>query len=114
MTRITSVAVPGRPHLVTQRGNRRQKSFFEVDDYRTCMAPPRAHVPNPAWQRVVRKLEKTLALGRAGGISLVSPGMNELSVQRRNSAFSAGPEKPRSENHDPNQAFFQTWVSHRN
>jgi len=37
MARIARVVVPGRPHLVTQRGNRRQETFFEDDDYRTYM-----------------------------------------------------------------------------
>ena len=33
MARIARVVVPGCPHHVTQRGNRRQKTFFEDDDY---------------------------------------------------------------------------------
>ncbi|MDZ4741704.1 MAG: hypothetical protein SGJ03_17645 [Alphaproteobacteria bacterium] len=33
MTRIARVVVPDCPHHVTQRGNRRQKTFFEDDDY---------------------------------------------------------------------------------
>ncbi len=37
MARIARVVVPGRPHLVTQRGNRRQETFFEDGDYRTYM-----------------------------------------------------------------------------
>lgn len=34
MARIPRVVVPGYPHHVTQRGNRRQKTFFHDDDYR--------------------------------------------------------------------------------
>jgi putative transposase len=34
MARIARVVVPGVPHHVTQRGNRRQRIFFEEDDYR--------------------------------------------------------------------------------
>ena len=33
MARIARVVVPGYPHHVTQRGNRRQETFFEKDDY---------------------------------------------------------------------------------
>ena len=35
MARMARVVVPGYPHHVTQRGNRRQKTFFCQDDYRT-------------------------------------------------------------------------------
>lgn len=33
MVRMARVVVPGYPHHVTQRGNRRQKTFFCEDDY---------------------------------------------------------------------------------
>ena len=33
MPRIPRLVVPGYPHHVTQRGNRRQKTFFHVEDY---------------------------------------------------------------------------------
>jgi putative transposase len=33
MTRIARVVVPGLPHHVTQRGNRRQRTFFKASDY---------------------------------------------------------------------------------
>ena len=33
MARIARVVVPGLPHHVTQRGNRRQQTFFDDDDY---------------------------------------------------------------------------------
>ena len=35
MTRLARVVVPGCPHHVTQRGNRRQETFFGNNDYRT-------------------------------------------------------------------------------
>jgi putative transposase len=38
MARIARVVVPGRPHHVTQRGNRRQPTFFGPDDYRAYLA----------------------------------------------------------------------------
>ena len=38
MTRIPRIVVPGIPHHVTQRGNRRQDVFFSDDDYRTYKA----------------------------------------------------------------------------
>jgi putative transposase len=33
MARLARVVVPGMPHHVTQRGNRRQETFFVEDDY---------------------------------------------------------------------------------
>ena len=33
MARLARVVVPGMPHLITQRGNRRQQTFFQEDDY---------------------------------------------------------------------------------
>ena len=41
MARIARVVAPGVPHHVTQRGNRRQRTFFSDDDgqlYRELMA----------------------------------------------------------------------------
>lgn len=38
MPRIARVVVPGLPHHVTQRGNRRQKTFFTPDNYRVYLA----------------------------------------------------------------------------
>ena len=34
MARIARVVAPGYPHHITQRGNRRQETFFCDDDYR--------------------------------------------------------------------------------
>lgn len=33
MARIARVVVPGIPHHITQRGNRRQEVFFQESDY---------------------------------------------------------------------------------
>ena len=33
MARMARVVVPGYPHHVTQRGNRRQRTFFDDADY---------------------------------------------------------------------------------
>ena len=33
MDRIARIVVPGYPHHITQRGNRRQQTFFNDDDY---------------------------------------------------------------------------------
>ena len=33
MARLARVVIPGMPHHVTQRGNRRQPTFFHEDDY---------------------------------------------------------------------------------
>jgi REP-associated tyrosine transposase len=37
MPRIARVVGPGLPHHVTQRGNRRQTTFFTEDDYRAYL-----------------------------------------------------------------------------
>ena len=37
MARIARVVVPGMPHHITQRGNRRQRTFFGDDDYRVYL-----------------------------------------------------------------------------
>jgi len=38
MVRLARVVVPGLPHHVTQRGNRRQQTFFSDDDYQAYLA----------------------------------------------------------------------------
>lgn len=38
MARMARVVVPFFPHHVTQRGNRRQKTFFSNQDYLTYLA----------------------------------------------------------------------------
>ena len=38
MARLARVVAPGLPHHVTQRGNRRQETFFCAADYRTYLA----------------------------------------------------------------------------
>ena len=37
MARLARVVVPGMPHHVTQRGNRRQPTFFRDDDYQAYL-----------------------------------------------------------------------------
>ena len=38
MARIARVVVPGLPHHVTQRGNRRMQTFFGEEDYRAYLS----------------------------------------------------------------------------
>ena len=38
MARIARVVIPGIPHHLTQRGNRRMQTFFSDDDYREYIA----------------------------------------------------------------------------
>ncbi|MFP6729383.1 MAG: transposase [Alphaproteobacteria bacterium] len=52
MVRIARIVVPGLPHHVTQRGNRRQDSFFRDEDYRAyqdLMAEWCAHYGVAIW-----------------------------------------------------------------
>lgn len=37
MARIARVVAPGMPHHVTQRGNRRQQTFFTDEDYQAYL-----------------------------------------------------------------------------
>ena len=37
MARIARVIAPGLPHHVTQRGNRRQQTFFNDEDYQAYL-----------------------------------------------------------------------------
>ena len=38
MARLARIVVPGMPHHVTQRGNRRMQTFFREDDYRAYLS----------------------------------------------------------------------------
>jgi putative transposase len=38
MARLARVVIPGLPHHITQRGNRRQQTFFNDDDYAEYLA----------------------------------------------------------------------------
>ncbi len=38
MARIARVVGPGIPHHITQRGNRRQQTFFSEDDFREYLS----------------------------------------------------------------------------
>jgi len=54
MARIARVIVEGYPHPVTQRGNRRQRTFFREADYQayvdlTAAGCARRGVAVPAW-----------------------------------------------------------------
>ncbi len=51
MARLARLVLPGIPYHVTQRGNRRQQTFFEDGDYalyRACSAKRRGARPSPA------------------------------------------------------------------
>ena len=34
MARLPRIVIPGMPHLVTQRGNRQERTFFNDGDYK--------------------------------------------------------------------------------
>ena len=60
MARLARLVVPGLPHHVTQRGNRRQQTFFCDEDYaayvelmadRTCPAAMTAWSESLRWWR---------------------------------------------------------------
>ena len=75
MPRIPRLVVPGYPHHVTQRGNRRQKTFFHAQDYLAYLeliaaAKPKAEcdiwayclMPNHVHFVIVPEHESSLAL----------------------------------------------------
>ena len=75
MPRMPRLIVPGYPHHVTQRGNRRQKTFFNTEDYQAyldlvAIAKPRAGcdiwayclMPNHVHFVIVPEYEDSLAL----------------------------------------------------
>ena len=75
MPRISRLVVPGYPHHVTQRGNRRQKTFFHTQDYLAYLqliaaAKPKAGcdiwayclMPNHVHFVIVPQHENSLAL----------------------------------------------------
>jgi putative transposase len=52
MARIARVVLPGLPHHVTQRGNRREPVFFEADDhclYRRLVASAAGRAGAAVW-----------------------------------------------------------------
>jgi REP-associated tyrosine transposase len=52
MARLPRLVVPGYPHHITQRGNRRQKTFFSADDFRryiTHIAAAKANAGTDIW-----------------------------------------------------------------
>jgi len=53
MARLARVVVAGYPHHITQRGNRRQETFFGSDDY--LLAATRYIERNPVRAKIVRK-----------------------------------------------------------
>jgi putative transposase len=69
MARIARVVVPGLPHHVTQRGDRREPVFFEADDYRpfrrrAAAAARRAGVPVRAYCLMPNHVHLACAGGR--------------------------------------------------
>src|SRR5580704_16664076 len=69
MARIARVVVPGLPHHVTQRGDRREPVFFEADDYRpfrrlAAAAARRAGIPVWAYCLMPNHVHLACAGGR--------------------------------------------------
>ena len=48
MARLARVIAPGMPHHVTQRGNRRQQTFFDEEDFQHCLELTLAILPRRA------------------------------------------------------------------
>lgn len=91
MARLARVVVPGLPHHVTQRGNRRQRTFFGEDDYRAyraLLAAPRRRagvaccayclVPDHVHLNLTPETVASLARGTRGpGVIRNGPGSHE-------------------------------------
>lgn len=74
MTRLARVVVPGLPHHVTQRGNRRQTTFFSEADYAAYLkllaeALPRAGVALWAYCLMPNHVHLILAPERADSLA---------------------------------------------
>lgn len=78
MSRLTRIVIPGLPHHVTQRGNRREAIFFEDGDqeiYRDLLAEQTAKAGVEVWAyclmpnhvHLIRMPGEADALGRAAG-----------------------------------------------
>jgi len=76
MARLARVVIPGRPHHITQQGNRRLPTFFSDDDYETYLALMAEHcaasglviwawclMPNHVHLIAVPKTKEALARG---------------------------------------------------
>jgi len=51
MSRLGRIVVPGLPYHVTQRGNRRQRVFFEDGDFALCRDIPAERSAGRIWRR---------------------------------------------------------------
>ena len=77
MARLARVVIPGVPHHVTQRGNRRQPVFFSDDDRRAYLALIAEAAKSSgarclAWCLMDNHIHLTLVLANADGV-LLSP-----------------------------------------
>ncbi len=75
MARIARLVVPGLPHHVTQRGNRRGQTFFETGDYKLYL-DLLAHSADRA---------------RAGAYSGGERGIRTLGTLARSTVFETAP-----------------------
>ena len=74
MARLARVVVPGVPHHVTQRGNRRQETFFSEDDYDAYLALLKERCDPPSQAESQSK----------GRNKYTVPGFPRISMWRRN------------------------------
>ena len=78
MAQIARVVAPGLPHHVTQRGNRRQQTFFCDDDYRAYLELMAQWCSGCAWAIAGTEPQASQAKTRAktqskNQISIMSP-----------------------------------------
>lgn len=67
MTRLARIVVPGLPHHVTQRGNRREAIFFEDGDqeiYRDLLAEQARKADVEVWAYWITVTVHLIAIGR--------------------------------------------------
>jgi hypothetical protein len=61
MARLVRLVIPGLPRHITQRGNRRQQTLFNEDDYEAYLnVTPKAR-PRPFGQSMERQQKKAMA-----------------------------------------------------
>jgi len=106
MARIARSVVPGYPHHITQRGNRRQETFFSDEDYRhyidlmaewcsCCGVAIWAYclMPNHTHLIAVPPAEDSLRTGRPLGGQLFIDKLEEL-LRRQLRRGKPGPKGP--------------------
>ena len=95
MARIGRIIIPGFPHHVTQRGNRRQQIFFETSDYvlyRDLLAERCRNASDEAHLVARRATSRSTLLGHSDLPTKAGPAGPSLLIKRTQVVSSAAPQ----------------------